>query len=125
MTIKNQQIKQSNERTRESNILMKELQSLLATAQQRALLPVPPTSDKVGMFSPVDVFDDDKADEHIPAKATSDASPKPGSASKQKQQRSRPKSKSTKAPRKSKPTKSKPKWHEMPTFRKLLSRQQD
>ncbi len=41
LSIKNEQIQQANERTRESNILMKELQALLGNVQERALLPLP------------------------------------------------------------------------------------
>ena len=41
LSIKNEQIKQANDRTRESNVLMKELQTLLGDVQQRALLPLP------------------------------------------------------------------------------------
>ncbi len=126
LTIKNEQIKQANERTRESNILMKELQSLLANAQQRALLPVPPHSGERSSPSPVDVFESEEVPVPVTAEATPVASTKSTLVVKQKQKGSgRKKSTPVKASRKSTATDTKFKWHEMPTFRKLLSRRQD
>jgi hypothetical protein len=58
LSIKNEQIKQANDRTRESNVLMKELQTLLADVQQRALLPLPnqPGQTTAGHSSPAEVI---------------------------------------------------------------------
>ncbi|MCA9077750.1 MAG: hypothetical protein KDA93_22175 [Planctomycetaceae bacterium] len=124
LTIKNEQIKQANERTRESNILMKELQSLLANAQQRALLPVPQDSVERASAPSIDAFADEEDTEPITVKSSPIPSTQSGSSVKAKGS-GRKKAKTPQASTTPKSTDSKPKWHEMPTFRKLLSRRQD
>ena len=126
LSIKNEQIQQANDRTRESNVLMKELQSLLANVQERALLPLP--SRLLSESSPPAP----RVETMQNAKITPTASPK--SAVEKLQPKSRPlvgkgsvRSRPKGQPHtgkaelaKSAPTK--PKWYETPTLKRILKR---
>lgn len=115
LTIKNEQIREANERTRESNVLMKELQTLLGNVQQRALLPLPNDNQSPRWNDGIVVDESDSE----PAK---ESAAKAAKAKRSQKSRSK-KSKSSGTPSKGKTTApSKPKWHEMPTFKRLLSR---
>lgn len=123
LSIKNEQIQQANERTRESNVLMKELQTLLGNVQERALLPLPSqqSSDAVQSVTEVAI----KGDEQVAESIT-------GQASKVTPAKSRPRSLKGSSGQKSKVTPTtkpatpdknpKPKWYETPTLNRFLRR---
>lgn len=111
--IKNEQIQQANERTRESNVLMKELQTLLGNVQARALLPLPVEPNRKAQDA---VLEGEEA-VVVTTPMKSKARAEKGSA--------RSKSKPAPAPAKAEPAvkaAAKPEWYEMPTLGRLVSR---
>lgn len=125
LDIKNDQIQQANERTRESNLLMNKLQTLLANAQERALLPMPsqPASDSQQHVSHANVIESEKSSEPIQTQTSNVVEKK--SRTRSEKGSARPKSKVK--PSSGKPTtlitkSAKPKWNEMPTFGRLFRR---
>lgn len=123
LSIKNEQIRQANDRTRESNILMKELQAMLSNVQDRALLPRPLEPRRpVDGDTTIDIIEN--VDEAEPVATATKVKPSP------KQRSTSKKGTASQAKSKTKPQPSsgkteKPKWYEMPTFGRLISRRQD
>lgn len=123
LSIKNEQIQQANDRTRESNVLMKELQTLLGNVQERALLPLPSqqSSDVVQSVTEADIKGDGPATEPISGRASKvmPAKTRPRSDKGSSGQ----KSKVTPATKLATPNKQpKPKWYETPTLNRFLRR---
>ena len=128
LTIKNEQIREANNRTRESNVLMKELQTLLADVQQRALLPLPTQPRQTTTSrSPAssDVIDGRQAQ----PTAVQDAAKAPTSKTRQRSGAdAKRKSKAT-SPAMSKASadstaaeRSKSRWYEFPTVKRIFTR---
>lgn len=143
LTIKNEQIKEANERTRESNILMKELQGLLGNVQQRALLPLPNQPVKTDRTVPDVPIVQDPTPQATVTKPTRDNTPAKSSrparkrqptkegTTKSKKPASRTKRKSpsqnkrkTPVPKRppTKKTPAKSRWFETPTLSRMFSR---
>lgn len=113
LSIKNEQIQQANDRTRESNVLMKELQTLLGNVQARALLPLPAQPNMTARDGVIDSAEHNPTPQSTKPKARTEK----GSA--------RSKGRPTPAPTKSEPVVTaapKAKWYEMPTLGRLVSR---
>lgn len=126
LSIKNEQIQQANDRTRESNVLMKELQSLLANVQERALLPLParPPLDPTSVRSPSEPIESQETTSPTPVKVpVNKVHAVPSSLNHKKSSRPKPKAKvvSSKVPG-NKNTSGKPKWYETPTLNRILRR---
>jgi hypothetical protein len=122
LSIKNEQIQQANDRTRESNVLMKELQTLLGNVQARALLPLPtqPTPHASARRT-TDIINGVESGEPVEAKSATVTPSKPRARS----EKGSVRSKSKVPPEKSEPVATvpeKPKWYEMPTFGRIISR---
>jgi hypothetical protein len=122
--IKNEQIQQANDRTRESNVLMKQLQTLLGNVQERVLLPLPsqPTPDTVATVTEADIKDDESSTTPITRQATkvSSTKPRPRSEKGSSGQKSNPAPTPTKSPTADKHPR--PKWYETPTLDRIFRR---
>jgi len=129
LKIKNAQIQEATDRTRESNVLMKELQTLLGDVQRRALLPLPnqrgQATEPRSVPTDVVVEDEPKQSTELQHGRSSPAvNVRPRST-----QNTKRKAKTQQTPTSLNSSTSthaaerrKPKWHEFPTFKKLFSR---
>ena len=110
LEIKNEQIRDANERTRESNILMKDLQKMLGNWQDRAFQSLPGGGESRPETKPVERSEPNETVEVQPPKRTSSSS-----------RPTKPKKKAT--GRRKKPKKQPdPKWYEFPTAKRLFHR---
>jgi hypothetical protein len=123
--IKNEQIKEANARTRESNTLMQELQKMLGNWQDqafkslpaRAVSPLSQQQDAVDMAAGVQ-----PAVAHdVPTTGEKGTAVSGASSTNKRKPSTTPKRKAS-APKAEPASSSKPKWYEMPTVKRLLSK---
>lgn len=132
LEIKNEQIKEANSRTRESNLLMQELQKMLGSWQERAFqsLPVNAENSIVGPDqqtppNPVVAVTNPPAQKQKSTTAQTTASTQnrqKSVQSKKKPATKRRKNQASKKMSSTRPTSAKYRWYETPTLNRILSR---